>query len=191
MIQTNTTTLARSIIRPVKLIWSGSNRAFAICRPVHRFKQRRHVRAGRDFIQTPLKGPPTKSHVRWKCSYRWFHGFATTCGIRIHGNASRDPAKNPKHGFKLNSKAPLERQVWITGCSPNRRCNNLTTSSFAEILTPAGRIGTVPHRLPDSAHAAPDIRDAWAKDTFRAMGRVAGHHRYVNLFINGIVLGHL
>src|SRR5215207_820663 len=31
-------------------------------------------------------------------------GFATTCGLRIHGNASRDPHKNPKHGFKLNFK---------------------------------------------------------------------------------------
>lgn len=30
--------------------------------------------------------------------------FATTTGIQIHGNASRDPGKNPKHGFALNFK---------------------------------------------------------------------------------------
>src|SRR5690606_27820696 len=32
-------------------------------------------------------------------------------------------------------------------------------------------------------------RDAFSKDSFRGMGRAAGHHTYVNLFINGVYGG--
>jgi hypothetical protein len=30
--------------------------------------------------------------------------FTTICGISGHGNASREPIKNPKHGFQLKFK---------------------------------------------------------------------------------------
>jgi hypothetical protein len=51
--------------------------------------------------------PGTKPENKKLCSVEMIlpdgtTAFATTCGIDLHGNASRNPIKNPKHGFKLN-----------------------------------------------------------------------------------------
>ncbi|MEO8351879.1 MAG: lamin tail domain-containing protein, partial [Chthoniobacteraceae bacterium] len=111
--------------------------------------------------------------------------FATTCGIRIHGNASRDPNKCPKHGFKLNFKgdfgaASLDYPLFADSPVP----------TFDDLILRADFNSSWLHW--DGGTQRPKgtrIRDAFCKDTFRAMGGQAGHARYVNLFINGVYWG--
>lgn len=117
--------------------------------------------------------------------------FAVDAGIDLHGNASRAPYKNPKHGFTLKFRgrygAPkLEAELFPE--SPVRKWDKLVlradfNSSWLHQNGGTGLDGN--SQRPRGIR----IRDAWSKDTFRDMGRHAGHHRYVNLFINGIFWG--
>ena len=115
--------------------------------------------------------------------------FATTCGIRIHGNASRNPESQPKHGFNLNFKgdygvSSLEYQLFPD--SPAEKLDNIVLRADynSSWLHWDGGTSLTGQRLRGTR-----LRDAFCKDTFRAMGRPAGHNRYVNLFINGIYWG--
>ena len=117
--------------------------------------------------------------------------FAVHTGIDLHGNASRAPYKNPKHGFTIKFRgrygAPkLEGEVFPG--SPVRKWDKLVLRADfnSSWLHQNGQTGL------DTNSQRPRgirIRDAWSKDTFRDMGRAAGHHRYVNLFINGLFWG--
>ncbi|WP_165108775.1 lamin tail domain-containing protein [Limisphaera ngatamarikiensis] len=118
--------------------------------------------------------------------------FATTAGIEAHGNASREPSKNPKHGFKLNFRgdfgpAALEYPVFPE--SPVKRFDDL-------VLRPD--FNTSWRHWSDSPNngagayqrsRASRFRDAWIKQAFRDMGQVASHNRYVHLFLNGLYWG--
>lgn len=110
--------------------------------------------------------------------------FATTCGIRMHGNASRIPSNNPKHGFKLNFKgdygaASLDYRLFPT--SPVTR--------FDDLILRADYNSSWRHWSDYQRQRGARVRDAWSKDTAREMGVLAGHNRYVHLFINGIYWG--
>lgn len=118
--------------------------------------------------------------------------FAVTAGIEAHGNASREPNKNPKHGFKLNFRgdfgpAVLEYPVFPE--SPVTRFDDL-------VLRPD--FNTSWRHWSDSPNngagayqrsRAVGFRDAWIKQTFRDMGQIASHNRYVHLFLNGLYWG--
>jgi len=118
--------------------------------------------------------------------------FAISAGVDLHGNASRDPQKNPKHGFKLNfrgdfGESKLEYQLFPD--SPAEDFDDL-------ILRPD--FGTSWRHWSDIATdglgafqrgRATRTRDAWWKDTFRDMGSIASHSRYFHLFINGLYWG--
>ncbi len=119
-------------------------------------------------------------------------GFAVTAGIDLHGNASRDPHKNPKHGFKLNFRGefgPSKLKYRLFPDSPVTEFDDL-------ILRPD--FNTSWYHWSDSAGngngafqrtRASRTRDAWIKHTMRDMGPVASHNRYVHLFINGLYWG--
>ncbi len=118
--------------------------------------------------------------------------FATTAGLEGHGNASREPRKNPKHGFKLNFRGdfgPGRLEFPLFPESPLRRFDDL-------ILRPD--FNTSWRHWSDSPNngngayqrsRATRTRDAWIKHTFRDMGRPASHNRYVHLFLNGLYWG--
>jgi hypothetical protein len=111
--------------------------------------------------------------------------FAVTCGVDLHGNASRDSFKNPKHGFTLKFKGdygPGNLDYPVFTDSPVQKHDKLVLRADFNYSW----------RHQDNLAQRPfgnRIRDAWTKDTFRDMGRTAGHHRYVNLFINGVYWG--
>lgn len=117
--------------------------------------------------------------------------FDVPCGIDLHGNASRAPYKNPKHGFTLRFKGRYgasELEAALFPGSPVRSWDKLVLRGDfnSSWLHQNGQTGL------DSSSQRPRgirIRDAWSKDTFRAMGRHAGRHRYTNLFINGLYWG--
>jgi hypothetical protein len=112
-------------------------------------------------------------------------GFASTCGIRIHGNASRNPENCPKHGFKLNFKGTFGASSLQAKLFPES-----PVEEFDDIILRGDFNSSWLHH--DAGNQRPKgtrLRDAFSKDTFRAMGREAGHHRYVHLFINGVYWG--
>ncbi len=112
-------------------------------------------------------------------------GFDTTCGIRMHGNASREPRKCPKHGFKLNFKSTFGASRLTYPLFPDS-----PSREFDDIILRGDFNSSWLHW--DGGTQRPKgtrMRDAFCKDTFRDMGRAAGHHRYVHLFLNGIYWG--
>ncbi len=112
-------------------------------------------------------------------------GFDTTCGIRMHGNASREPRKCPKHGFKLNFKSSFGAAKLTHALFPDS-----PSREFDDIILRGDFNSSWLHW--DGGQQRPRatrMRDAFSKDTFRDMGRAAGHHRYVHLFINGLYWG--
>ncbi len=112
-------------------------------------------------------------------------GFDTTCGIRMHGNASREPRKCPKHGFKLNFKSSFGAAKLSHALFPDS-----PSREFDDIILRGDFNSSWLHW--DGGQQRPRgtrMRDAFSKDTFRDMGRAAGHHRYVHLFINGLYWG--
>lgn len=138
------------------------------------------------YPNSTVKNPP----VERACSVELLlpdgsKGFATTCGIRPHGNASRNPENCPKHGFTLKFKGDfgaddLDYQLFPD--SPVHKLDDLVLRADYNSSWLHGDGGT---QRPKGTRQ----RDAWTKDTFRAMGGAAGHHRYVNLFINGLYWG--
>ncbi|MGY8687994.1 MAG: CotH kinase family protein, partial [Verrucomicrobiales bacterium] len=112
-------------------------------------------------------------------------GFDTTCGIRMHGNASREPRKCPKHGFKLNFKSSYGASRLSYALFPDS-----PSTEFDDIILRGDFNSSWLHW--DGGQQRPRgtrMRDAFSKDTFRDMGRAAGHNRYVHLFINGVYWG--
>jgi hypothetical protein len=118
--------------------------------------------------------------------------FATTCGIDLHGNASRNPIKNPKHGFKLKFKGdfgPPSLQYPLFEDSP--------VEEYDDILLRADFNSSWRHWSDTSGQSlgafqrtrATRTRDAWMKDSMRDMGGLASHSRFVHLYLNGLYWG--
>lgn len=118
--------------------------------------------------------------------------FAATAGLRVHGNASRQAEKTPKHGFKLSFKkefgaASLHYRVFEDSAAKKFDDLVLRPDFGVSWLHWSNAPGE-----PFGAYQrdrAVRFRDAWLKDTFRAMGHEAGHNRFVHLFLNGLYWG--
>jgi hypothetical protein len=118
--------------------------------------------------------------------------FTTTCGIDLHGNASRNPTKNPKHGFKLNFRGdfgPTSLQYRLFEDSP--------VEEYDDVLLRADFNSSWRHWSDTATQGlgafqrtrATRTRDAWMKDSMRAMGGLASHSRFVHLYLNGLYWG--
>lgn len=118
--------------------------------------------------------------------------FTTTCGIDLHGNASRNPIKNPKHGFKLKFKGdygPSSLQHRLFEDSPVEEYDDILlradfNSSWRHWSDTAGQgLGAFQRTR------ATRTRDAWMKDSMRGMGGLASHSRFCHLYLNGLYWG--
>lgn len=118
--------------------------------------------------------------------------FSVTAGIRIHGNASRQAEKTPKHGFKLSFKPEFGDASLHYRLFPDS-----TAQKFDDlVLRPDFGVSWL-HWSNTAGEAFGSFqrdrgvrfRDAWLKDSFRAMGHEASHNRFVHLFINGLYWG--
>jgi hypothetical protein len=118
--------------------------------------------------------------------------FAVSGGLGGHGNASREPRKNPKHGFKLSfrgefGESALEYRLFPD--SPARELDDLIVrADFGSSWRHQSDTSTEGLGAFQRSRAV-RIRDAWFKDTFRDMGQVASHNRFCHLFLNGIYWG--
>ncbi len=118
--------------------------------------------------------------------------FSVTAGLRIHGNASRQAEKTPKHGFKLSFKPEFGDKSLRYRLFPDS-----TAEKFDDlVLRPDFGVSWLhwsnTANEPFGAFQrdrAVRFRDAWLKDTFRAMGHPASHNRFVHLFLNGLYWG--
>jgi hypothetical protein len=110
--------------------------------------------------------------------------FQIDCGLRIQGNYNRLPVKSPKHSFRLLFKekygaTKLHYQMFPD--SPLKK--------FDTLVLRADYNNSWIHWDPAQRPRAQRTRDAWMKDSHRAMGWVAGHNRYVHLFLDGLYWG--
>ena len=110
--------------------------------------------------------------------------IATTCSIRVHGNGSRQPNQQPKHGFKLNFNGSFGASSFNYALFPDS-----PSASFDDLVLRADYNYSWLHWAPDQRLKGTLIRDIFCKDTFRDMGQAAGHGTFVHLYINGIYWG--
>jgi hypothetical protein len=149
----------------------------------------------RSAVETGVPG--NKPENKKPCSVEMFlpdgtTAFATTCGIDLHGNASRNPVKNPKHGFKLKFRGdfgPPSLEYKLFEDSPVEDYDDILlrpdfNSSWRHWSDTAGQgLGAFQRTR------AVRTRDAWMKDAMRDMGGLASHSRFVHLFLNGLYWG--
>jgi hypothetical protein len=134
---------------------------------------------------------PLNRGPEWErpCSVEWIapdggRGLQVNAGIQIQGNAAREPRKQPKHPLRLVFKGdygPTALDFRMFPDSP--------ISRFDTLILRADFNYSWLHWNPNQRIRAQRTRDAWMKDTMRAMGALASHNRYVHLFINGLYWG--
>lgn len=118
--------------------------------------------------------------------------FVITGSLDLHGNASRNPQKNPKHGFKLTFKkeyGPATLDYPLFPDSPARRFDDLLlrpdfNSSWRHWSDVANNGAGAFQRSRGTR-----TRYAWSQETFRDMGHVSPHTLFFHLFINGLYWG--
>lgn len=112
------------------------------------------------------------------------NGFHVNAGIQIQGNAARQPIKTPKHPFRLVFKGdygPKNLEYRMFPDSP--------ADVFDTLILRADFNYSWLHWNGIQRIRAQRTRDAWMKDSMRAMGGLASHNRYVHLYINGLYWG--
>ena len=118
--------------------------------------------------------------------------FSVICGITGHGNASRDPLKNPKHGFQFKFKGDFGE-----GSLNYQLFDDSPVKNYDDVILRPDFNTSWRHWSDDTTNAngafqrsrGTRLHDAWNKDTLRAMGGLASHHRFFHLFINGLYWG--
>lgn len=110
--------------------------------------------------------------------------FQIDCGIRIQGAMNRVPDRSPKHSFRLLFKEQYGASKLRYRVFPDSPVNKFDT-----LVLRADYNNSWVHWDGRAQPRAQRIRDAWMKDSQRAMGWVAPHNRYVHLFLNGLYWG--
>lgn len=155
----------------------------------HFFSHRVDPDSGGIYIHT---GPPTGGFGEgWErpVSFEYLHpngqeGIQADCGIRIQGGHSRVPEKNPKHSFRV---------VFRTKYGPKKLEYDFfggeATTTFNTLVMRAGFNQTWLHWSGSQRRISQYINDSWVKDTYRKMGHLSAHNRFVHLYINGLYWG--
>lgn len=118
--------------------------------------------------------------------------FVTTCGLRIHGNASRSPVNSPKHSLKFKFKPEFG-----PGKLEYRLFPESAVIEYDDIVLRAEYNTSWRHWSDTTASInggfqrsrSTGIRDQWIKDTMLEMGNAASHSRLAHIYINGLYFG--
>jgi hypothetical protein len=111
-------------------------------------------------------------------------GFQVDAGIQIQGNYNRIPEKSPKHSLRLLFKqkyGPTKLAYRVFPDSPVKK--------FDTLVLRADYNNSWIHWDAQVRARGQRTRDAWLKDSHRAMGWTAAHNRYVHLFLCGLYWG--
>lgn len=111
-------------------------------------------------------------------------GFQVDCGLRTQGNSTRMAMKTPKHAFRLTFKEKFGQSKLKYPIFPDS-----TVAKFDTLVLRADFNVSWLHWDAGARPQSQRIRDAWTKDSHRAMGGLAGHNRYVHLYLNGLYWG--
>ncbi|MDB6037330.1 MAG: hypothetical protein JWM99_1171, partial [Verrucomicrobiales bacterium] len=111
-------------------------------------------------------------------------GFEINCGIRIQGNYNRIPEKSPKHSFRLFFKEKYGASKLRYPMFPDS-----AVKKFDTLVLRADYNNSWVHWDSSGQVRAQRTRDAWLKDSHRAMGWLAGRNRYLHLYLNGVYWG--
>ncbi|MEO8427934.1 MAG: CotH kinase family protein, partial [Verrucomicrobiota bacterium] len=111
-------------------------------------------------------------------------GFQIDCGLRIQGNYNRIPVKSPKHSFRLLFKEKYGASKLHYPLFPDS-----PVKKFDTLVLRADYNNSWIHWEPSGRARAQRTRDAWMKDSHRAMGWTAGHNRFLHLFLDGLYWG--
>jgi hypothetical protein len=128
--------------------------------------------------------------------------FATTARINMHGNASRDNVRTPKHSLRVNFNSDYGPTLldydWFGGGVKKHDGIVLRSCGFVDGW--AGRYADngiytstetgeqfrgLRYRPENTCY----LRDSWVKDSFRAMGWPSSRSAYVHLYLNGLYWG--
>lgn len=112
------------------------------------------------------------------------YGFQVNCAIKIHGNASRQAEKTPKHSFRMKMKGsygPKKLNYRLFGEDGGKK--------FDQIVIRAGFGNTWLHWLTNQQRQAMYTRDAWAKRMMAHLGHLSSGTRYAHLYLNGMYWG--
>ncbi len=128
--------------------------------------------------------------------------FATTSKLEMHGNASRDNVRTPKHSMRLSFNStygPTRLNYdWFGGGVAEHNGIILRSCGFVDGW--AGRYadagiytstetGETFRGLRYRPENTCYLRDVWVKESFRAMGWGASRSAFVHLYINGLYWG--
>jgi hypothetical protein len=111
-------------------------------------------------------------------------GFATDCGVRIHGGWSRRPEESPKHGFRLLFKVKHGSGKLTYPLFGADGSKELTT-----LVLRNGNNNSWLHPSSEERKRAEYIRDQWMRDSHRAMGYPSARGTFVHLYLNGLYWG--
>ena len=143
------------------------------------FDERRGI-----YVNSTQRGPTWER----RCSVEWIDpsgpGFQIDGGIRIQGNYNRRPEKTPKHSFRLLFKKEYGRAKLHYRVFPDS-----AAQKFDTLVLRADYNNSWTHWESRSQERGQRTRDAWMKDSQRAMGWLSGHNRYVHLFLDGLYWG--
>ncbi len=103
------------------------------------------------------------------------------CGVRIHGRASRQPWRTPKHAMRV---------VFKERYGPNSLDTNLFgLGAGAKLDTMVLRCAYNDAFTSHPKEGATYLRDMFIRDAHRFMGRVDAHGAFAHLYVNGLYWG--
>ena len=108
--------------------------------------------------------------------------FQIDCGLRIQGGSNRE--RSPKHSFRLVFREQYGAKKLHYAMFPDS-----PLTKFDTLVLRADYNNSWIHWDAAARPRAQRTRDAWLKDSHRAMGWVATHNRYVHLFLHGLYWG--
>jgi len=110
--------------------------------------------------------------------------FQVNCGLKIHGGASRQSEKTPKHSFRI-----IFRDIYRPSKLNYPLLGSDATAAFNSLVLRATYGNTWLHMNHSERKHAQLIHDVWAKDTQHDMGHHSGYGNFVHLYINGMYWG--
>ena len=107
-----------------------------------------------------------------------------TCGVQMQGNSVRDPVKTGKHAFRLVFKGDYGPATLKYRVFPD-----LPLDEFDTLTIRADFNNSWMHWNGSQRPRGMRVRDAWMKESQRAMGGLASHSRFFHLYVNGLYWG--
>lgn len=138
------------------------------------------------YPKSQARGPSWERPASAEFIEPWAGGGTAqiNCGVQMQGNSVRDPVKTAKHAFRLLFKGdygPAKFRYRVFPDAP--------VEEFDTITLRADFNNSWMHWNGEQRPRGQRVRDAWMKDSHRAMGGLSSHSRFYHLYVNGLYWG--